>query len=93
MSEAGCRPEAIIFTDVVGFNVLTQADESHYMEVLAKHHSIVRPIFQRFGGREIKTIGDSFLVEFDSALDLLRLRAPRILDWWLGFRFPRATGP
>ncbi len=58
-----------MFTDMVGFTALTQSDEAQSLEVLEKHNRLLRPIFQKFRGREVKTIGDSFLVEFDNALD------------------------
>ncbi|MDG7013130.1 MAG: tetratricopeptide repeat protein [Nitrososphaerota archaeon] len=71
MSE-GRRLAAVMFTDMVGYTALTQSDESRAMELLDAHNRILRPLFPRFHGREVKSIGDSFLVEFDSALDALR---------------------
>lgn len=65
----GRRLAAIMFTDMVGFTALTQRDEAAALHLLQRHHQVLRPFFRRFRGREIKTIGDSFLVEFDSALD------------------------
>ncbi len=61
-----------MFTDVVGFTASTHADEARALELLADHERRVRPILERHGGREVKTIGDSFLVEFGSALDACR---------------------
>ena len=58
-----------MFTDMVGFTALTQRDEARALRVLEQHNQILRPLFGRFRGSEVKSIGDSFLVEFESALE------------------------
>ena len=54
---------------MVGYSALTQKNEALALELLSEHRQILRPLFAEHGGREIETAGDSFFVEFNSAVE------------------------
>lgn len=72
MSENQRRLAAIMFTDIAGYGALTQRDESLALELLDVHQRLLRPLFAGHRGREIKSMGDGFMVEFASALEAVR---------------------
>jgi class 3 adenylate cyclase len=41
--------------------------DAHWRDLLSAHQTAVRREIERFGGREVKTIGDAFLIAFDGA--------------------------
>ncbi|HYC26988.1 MAG TPA: adenylate/guanylate cyclase domain-containing protein, partial [Nitrososphaerales archaeon] len=66
------RLEAIMFIDLAGFTQLSQSNEEKALAILEEYRGIVRPAVSSHNGREVKTIGDGFLIEFGSALDGVR---------------------
>jgi predicted ATPase/class 3 adenylate cyclase len=61
-----------LFTDVEGSTrLLEELGAEEYSRALAEHRSVVRAASARFGGVEVDTQGDAFLVAFSAAPDAI----------------------
>jgi class 3 adenylate cyclase len=71
--EGGRVMATILFTDIVDSTGLAQrAGDAAWKRTIAMHDDIVRGVLVGFGGREVATAGDSFLVVFDGAERAIR---------------------
>lgn len=67
------RLVAIVAADVAGYSRLMGADEEGTIAALRAHRAeVIEPSLDRFHGRIANTAGDSFLIEFASAVEALR---------------------
>ena len=72
-SEGGTRKlAAIMFTDVKDFSKKMGENEIAAMEVLKIHDDKMREIVAKYNGVVIKSLGDSFMVDFSSAVNAVR---------------------
>jgi class 3 adenylate cyclase len=59
----------VLFTDIVGStDTAARLGDRDWRELLERHNRILRASLDRYGGREVHTAGDGFLVTFDSPL-------------------------
>jgi class 3 adenylate cyclase len=64
---------SILFTDMAGSTEQARkAGDAAWKRTAAMHDDVVRTVLVRFGGREIETAGDSFLIVFDGAERAIR---------------------
>jgi class 3 adenylate cyclase len=58
----------ILFSDIVGSTGhAARLGDAAWRDLLSAHDAVIRHEIDRFGGREVKTIGDAFLVAFPGA--------------------------
>ncbi len=63
----------VLFTDLAGYTEsVVRADRKGLRRILQQHEEHVRPIVEKYDGRVVKNIGDSFLCLFPAATDALR---------------------
>lgn len=67
------RTRTVVFTDMANYTAsVERTDREGLRNLIAAHEQTVAPVLQRHGGRVVKTLGDSFMVLFDSATDAVR---------------------
>jgi len=75
MSDSGAnrRLATLLFADVAGYSRMMRADEEQTLVDLHAHLAeLVAPVVGRYHGRIVKTVGDSVLVEYGSAVEAVR---------------------
>jgi class 3 adenylate cyclase len=66
----------VLFTDMVGSTeTASRLGDRRWRLLLERHDELVREVLARFGGREIDTAGDGFLIGFDGPARAIRAAA------------------
>ncbi len=61
------RTLTVVFTDIKGFTERTsKGSRADLLRMLERHEELLLPLVGRYGGRVVKTIGDAFMLAFDS---------------------------
>jgi class 3 adenylate cyclase/tetratricopeptide (TPR) repeat protein len=73
---------AIMFTDIKGFSKKMGEDEVAAMQVLRTHDAMMKAVVEKHGGVVIKSIGDSFMVDFSSAVNAVKCAIEAQENFW-----------
>jgi class 3 adenylate cyclase len=64
------RNLTLLLSDVKGYTERqSRSSRQEIEDELVRHRTLLQPIFEGFGGRVVKTMGDAFLVAFESPTD------------------------
>lgn len=66
------KTSAIMFTDIAGFSKKLAENEVRAFELLKTHDALVRVLTAKFDGKVIKSLGDSFMVEFPNSVNAVK---------------------
>ena len=76
------RLSAIMFTDIKDFTAMMESDEVTAVGLVKAQREIIREKIKLYDGEERETIGDAFLVIFDSAVKAVECAADIQNDIW-----------
>ena len=63
----------LVFTDIVDSTVLAEAKgDSTWVDLIARHESVIREVTESHGGSVVKMLGDGSMLAFDSARAAIR---------------------
>ena len=80
---------AVVFTDIVGSTRLWERSYDGMLKALQQHNEVIRDAIREVNGYEVKTIGDSFMVAFDTAEEGLRFGL-RVQEGMAGQEWPES---
>jgi class 3 adenylate cyclase/Tfp pilus assembly protein PilF/TolB-like protein len=73
---------AIVFTDIKGFSKKMAENETVAFDLLKTHDALLRVLTAKFDGRVIKSLGDSFMIDFPSAVNAVKCAIEAQKRFW-----------
>ncbi|HEY6952218.1 MAG TPA: adenylate/guanylate cyclase domain-containing protein [Bacteroidota bacterium] len=73
---------AVMFTDIKGFSMKMAQNETAAFELLRTHDALMRVIASKYEGKVVKSIGDSFMVDFASAVNAVKAAIDAQKRFW-----------
>ena len=62
----------VMFTDIQGSTPLWKRSASDMNEAIELHNELIRSVYIKYGGYEVKTIGDAFMIAYSDAVNAVR---------------------
>lgn len=67
------RTRTVVFTDLTGYtSTVGRSDREALRALIASHEQLVAPVLERYGGRIVKNLGDSYMALFEATTDAVR---------------------
>lgn len=67
------RTRTVVFTDLANYTAsVGRADREGLRHLIATHEKLVAPVLEKYGGRIVKNLGDSYMALFRAATDAVR---------------------
>ncbi len=73
---------AVMFTDIRGFSKKMARNETAAFELLRTHDALMRVIASKYEGKVVKSIGDSFMVDYASAVNAVKAAIDAQKRFW-----------
>ncbi|HTP13472.1 MAG TPA: adenylate/guanylate cyclase domain-containing protein, partial [Bacteroidota bacterium] len=73
---------AVMFTDIKGFSKKMARNETAAFELLRTHDALMRVIASKYEGKVVKSIGDSFMVDYASAVNAVKAAIDAQKRFW-----------
>lgn len=67
------RTRTVVFTDLANYTAsVGRSDRQELRNLIARHEALVAPTLEKYGGKVVKNIGDSYMALFPAATDAVR---------------------